>query len=295
MLGGGMSQFKGMITLPMVQCKILLAIQLVAFVFTLWTGPGQAAEGIKFKGVYVKPYNSTYVVIKDVNIRSLPKTKSKRLGKYKSGRRIQVVGVAGGSWLAVREKGSDVGFVYKLFLLPVINGTLDKALTGVASSERKPATDCKYTISFEGKSPVEGQSFEIADYDIVWECIRAKKKIMFRTPMFITETPYKLTHKRTFQITVDVLDQDRGYDEIFSTFILFDLEKSRVFYDGVSIKKYAYVSAAKEFSAKSIAQALKGAAVIALKTWNKMAWEKLIKNMPKYSDPLPRKLITKKN
>ena len=290
-----MSQIKGMITVPLVQSKILLAIRLIAFVFTLWGGPGYAAEGVKFKGVYVKPYNSTYIVIKDVNIRSLPETKSKRLGKYKSGRRIQVVGIAGGSWLAVRENNSDVGFVYKLFLLPLINGTLDQALTGVASSKRKPGTDCKYTISFEGKSPVEGQFFEIADYDIIWECTRAKKKIMFRTPMFITEAPYKLSHKRIFQITVDVLDQDRGYDEIFSTFILFDLEKSRVFYDGVSIKKYAYVSAAKEFPAKSIAQALKGAAVIALKRWNKMAWKNLIKNMPKYSDPLPRKLIAKKN
>ena len=289
-----MLQIKDLITVPLVHSKIFLAFLLTAFIFTFWTGSGQATESIKFKGVQVKPYNGTYLVLKNVSIRSLPKTKSKQLGIYKSGRRVQVVGLAAGSWLAIRENGLDVGFVYKKFLLPLIDGTLTKDLTGVASSREKPTTDCKYTISFEGKSPVEGHFFEIADYDIIWKCTRAKKRIMFRTPMFITEAPYKLSQKRIFQITVDVLDQDRGYDEILSTFILFDVGKSLVFYDGVSIKKYGYVAYTKKIPAKSVVQALKGAAVIALKTWNKKAWKDLIRNMPKYPDPIPEKFRLKK-
>ena len=54
------------------------------------------------------------------------------------------------------------------------------------------------------------------------------------------------------------LDQDRGYDEILSTFILFDQEKNKVSYDGISIKKYGFISAIKEISANSTAEGSDG-------------------------------------
>jgi hypothetical protein len=119
----------------------------------------------------------------------------------------------------------------------------------------------------------------------VWDCTREKRKIKFRTPMFITEAPYQLSQKRIFQITVDVVDLDGGYDEIFSTFILFNMEKGLVLYDGVSIKKYGHDPATRKIPAKTVKQALKGAAVIALQAWNKAAWKDLIREMPKYPDP----------
>ena len=288
-----MAQIKRMISVPLIHSKSFLAFVSATFFLILWMGSVEAAESIKFRNVNVKPYNETYVVTSDVSIRSLPNTKSKRLGRYKSGRRIQVVGLASSSWLAVREKGRDIGFVYKKYLLPLIDGTLESDLTGLAQSNEKPATNCKYTISFEGKSSVEGQFFEIADYDIIWKCKRAKKGVIFRTPMFIAEAPYKKSQKRIYQITIDVLDLDRGYDEILSTFILYDIEKRIVFFEGVSNKKYGSMSPASKFPVKSIAHALKVAAAIALKTWNKKAWKDLIKNMPKYSDPVPKKIIPK--
>ncbi len=289
-----MERFKDVITDLLVYCTNFLAILLAGLFFLGFVESSQAAENLRFRGVQIKPHKGNYIVIKDVSIRSLPKTKSKRLGSFKTGQRIQVVGFADGLWVAVRKKSQDVGFVYGKFLLPLIDGTLTKDLKGSASTRKKLSTNCQFTIHFEGKSKVEGQLFEIADYDILWECKRARKKIMFRTPMFISEAPYKLSQKRVFQITIDVLDQDRGYDEILSTFILFDEENNIVFYDGISIKKYGFVSVIKNISANSTAEALKGAASIALKTWNKKAWKNLIKNMPKYPDPILRKLIPKK-
>ncbi len=284
-----MTDPRDMTAAPPVHTTKVLAVLLAAFLFMAGTGPAIAAESMEFRGVKVKPYKGTYVVLKDVSIRSLPKTKSKRLGSYKAGRRIDVVGFAAGAWVAVREKGRDVGFVYKKVLLPLIDGTLSRDLRGKASAKGKPATECRYIISFEGKSAVEGQVFEIADYDIVWECTRAKREIKFRTPMFITEAPYPLSQKRIFQITVDVLDLDRGYDEILSTFIVFNMEKGLVLYDGVSIAKYGHVPGTKNIPAKTAPEALKGAAAIALQTWNKAAWTNLIKNMHKYPDPEPEK------
>ena len=284
-----MVQPRDMIDAPLAQAAKVLAVLLAAFLLSAGTGPVLAAETLEFLGVKVEPYKGTYIVLKDVSIRALPKTKSKRKGSYKAGRRIQVVGFAPGAWVAVREKGRDVGFVYENVLLPLIDGTLARDLIGKASAKGKPATECRYIISFEGKSAVEGQVFEIADYDIVWDCNREKRKIKFRTPMFITEAPYPLSQKRVFQITVDVVDLDGGYDEIFSTFILFNMEKGLVLYDGVSNEKYGRVPATKKFPAKTVSQALKGAAQIALQVWNKAAWKDLIRDMPKYPDPIPKK------
>ncbi|NQV84579.1 MAG: SH3 domain-containing protein [Rhodospirillales bacterium] len=270
---------------------MVLVVLLAVVLFSVVPGTASAAETVEFRGFKVEPYNGTYVVLNDVSIRAKPETKSERLGSYKAGRRIQVVGFAAGAWVAVREKGRDVGFVYAKVLLPLINGVLSRDLTGqiLAKYKGEPDTDCRYTIRFEGKSAVEGQVFEIADYDIVWDCNRAKRKIKFRTPMFITEAPYQLSQKRIFQITVDVVDLDGGYDEILSTFVLFNMEKSLVIYDGVSIEKYGHPPATKNVAAKTLGQALKGAAEIALQTWNAAAWTDLIKNMPKYPDLVPEK------
>ena len=284
-----MVQSRGLIALLYSYSTSFLSTLLTVCVILLCAGYSQANETIIFKGVKVKPFNDTYLVLKDVSVRSLPKTSSKRLGSLKSGDRVQIVGLAVDSWLAVRKKRRDFGFVYRKYLLPLIDGSLSKDLKGEATARAKPSTNCKFTISFEGKSFVEGQIFEISDYYIIWECMRAKEKIKFRTPMFITEAPYKLSQKKIFQITIDVLDLDRGYDEILSTFILFDKEKGFVSYDGVSIKKYGYVNAKKEISVKTIPQALKGAAVIAINSWNKKTWKELIKNMPNYPDPIIRK------
>ena len=250
----------------------------------LAVGPALAAEKkpppkpMIFRGVKVKPLHGQYLVLKDVNIRARPKTKSKKMGSFKAGKRIDVVARAAGAWVAVREGGKDLGFVYDRILLPLIDGTLKKDLKG--KTLVKGGASCQYRIRFEGKSQVEGQVFEIADYDVFWDCLDGKRKVKFRTPMFITEAPYQLGTKRIFQISIDVLDIEGGYDDIFSTTLLYDKDKNRVAFDSVSIKKFGQTPMIKEIPAKTVPQALRAAVIITLATWNKSAWKDLIKNFP---------------
>ena len=231
-----------------------------------------------FLGVKTTPHKGEYVVLKDVNVRAKPKTKSKKIGSLKAGRRVQVVAKAPGAWMAVREGTKDLGFVYALMLMPLIDGALAEDLTGKASV--KGGADCDYRIRFDGKSPVEGQLFEIADYDVMWDCRVGKRKVRFRTPMFITEAPYQLGSKRIYQINVDVLDLYGGYDDILSTIVLYDKDKDRVTFDGVSIKKYGKTPKEKTVKAGNVSEALTGAVKIALSAWNKSTWRDLIKNVP---------------
>lgn len=242
--------------------------------------PVRAAEKktMTFLGVKVTPLEGEYVVMKDVNVRAKPKTKSKKIGSLKAGRRVQVVAKAPGAWMAVRDGTKDLGFVYAPMLMPLIDGTLAEDLTGKASV--KGGAECDYRIRFDGKSPVEGQLFEIADYDVMWKCKVGKRQIRFRTPMFITEAPYQLGSQRVFQINVDVLDLYGGYEDILSTIVLYEKDKDRVIFDGVSIKKYGQTPKEKTLKAGNVSEALTGAVRIALSAWNKSAWKDLIKNAP---------------
>ena len=242
--------------------------------------PVRAAEKktMTFLGVEVRPHEGEYVVLKDVNIRAKPKTKSKKVGSLKAGRRVRVVAKAPGAWMAVREGTKDLGFVYSPMLMPLIDGALAEELTGKASV--KGGADCDYRIRFEGKSQVEGQVFEIADYDVMWDCTVAKRRVRFLTPMFITEAPYRLGSKRIYQINVDVLDLYSGYEDILSTIVLYDVDKDRITFDGVSIKKYGRTPKEKTLKAANVPEALTGAVKMALSVWNKSAWKDLIKNAP---------------
>ncbi len=260
---------------PVVAAVLLMALAV---------GPALAAEKktppkpMIFMGVKVKPLQGQYLVLKDVNIRARPKTKSKKVGSFKAGKRINVVARAAGAWVAVREGGKNLGFVYDQILLPLIDGTLEKDLEGKASV--KGGVTCQYRIRFEGKSQVEGQVFEIADYDIYWDCLDGKRKVKFRTPMFITEAPYQLGTKRIFQISIDILDIEGGYEDIFSTTLFYDKDKNRITFDSVSIEKFGQTPATKEIPAKTVPQALVAAVKISLTAWNKSAWKDLIKNTP---------------
>ncbi len=256
------------------------AIAFAAVIFLTFAGGSvlAAEDGPKtFLGVKVKPYKGTFLVLKDVNVRAKPKTKSKRVGGYKTGQRIKGVARAGG-WIAVRKDGKDQGFVYDKVLMPLIDGVLFKDIVGQVSV--KGGANCEYIIHFEGKSPVEGQLFEIADYDVFWDCLLGKRKVKFRTPMFITEAPFQMGQKRIYQVNIDILDIEGGYEEIFSTIFLYDQDKARITFDGVSIEKFGRAPEKKEAPAKTVPEALTAAVRIALTAWNKAAWSDLIKNTP---------------
>ncbi len=226
----------------------------------------------KFLGVEVERDIGVYLVTRDVNIRAKPLTKSKRVGRYKMGERIDVVGRAPGAWVAVREDGKDKGFVYEPILLPLIDGTLERDLTGKLVAKGSPP--CDYVVSFAGKSAAEGQLFEIADYDVRWSC---RGPIEFLTPMFITEAPYQMGQKKVFQISVDILELDDGFEEVFSTTVFYDKSKGEVRFDSVSSKKYGRASAAGKVRADGVEAALKAAVKLAHAAWNKTVWRELAK------------------
>jgi hypothetical protein len=255
-----------------------LALAAGAFLaFAALAGPALAADRpvTVFMGVKVTPYPGIYVVQKDVNVRGKPDTKSNKIGSLQAGARIHAVAKTAGGWLAIRDGQTDVGFVHDSALLPLIDGTLGKDIQGNVQISDGPA--CAYVIRFEGKSQVEGQMFEIADYDVAWDCKLDGRALKFRTPMFITEASYQLNQKRIFQINVDVLDLFGGLDEILSTILLYDEDMGRVAFDSVTVEKYKRAPATKEAPAKTVAKALEGAVRIAASAWNKQAWSDLSK------------------
>ena len=266
-----------------VSAVVLLAILAVALPAPGWTAskksnkPDQKPK-MTFMGVTVTPHSGLYLVLRDVNVRDKPKTESNKVRSLKAGRRIRVVAKAAGVWVAVREGGKDLGFVFGQFLMPVIEGKLDKDLKGKAAVPGGAA--CTYSIHFEGKSPVEGQLFEIADYDVLWDCRRGGGKIKFRTPMFITEAPFQMGSKRIYQISIDILDLEGGYEEVFSTTVLYDEDNAKITFDSISNKKFGQPPKTKEAPAKSVTEALTGAAGIALSAWNESAWTNLINAKP---------------
>lgn len=236
-----------------------------------------ADKTITFLGEKVVADPHAYVVVKDVNVRAKSTTKSGKVGSLREGTRVQTVAKAPGGWRAVRDGNADLGFVHESTLLPLIDGTLKKDLAGKVKIADGPA--CDYVIRFEGKSPVEGQPFEIADYDINWTCMLGANKIGFRTPMFITEAPFQLNQKRVFQISVDMLDLYGGDEVILSTIVLYEEEKRRVVFDSVTLDKYGRKPPDRTAPAKTVAEALDGAARIAVAAWNKSAWNDLVKNL----------------
>ena len=186
---------------------------------------GQDADTQTFLTVEIKPWKGTYLVLKDANVRALPLTKGRRLGRLEEGSRVEVVGRANGPWLAVRQAGKDYGFVYEQIMMPIIDGRLEAALDGTLTSGSR---ECRYAVRFTGKSAAQGQLFEFADYEVEWRCRQGELKAAFATPMFLTEGPYQGRSKPVHQVTVDIMEMEAGLEEIFSTNLLGDRGKARL-------------------------------------------------------------------
>jgi len=242
------------------------------------TGGAVLAEDRNFLGVNVTSIEGTYLVTKGVNVRAGPKTESKKLGTVKAGTRVQVVGRAkgGAGWMAIKnDEGTDYGFVYAPILLPLIDGTLDKNFSGrVLLEEHAP---CGYTFEFRGKNTVEGEDYVFSDYEVSYRCNDKGKPFGILAPMFMTEVPFRLTHKPVFQISIDLMEVENGYDEIFSTTFDYVRDEKKVVFAGVSIKELGRTPKEKERSANSIAEALIGAVEIAPDAWGPKVWQQLSK------------------
>ncbi|MBM08650.1 MAG: hypothetical protein CMF69_03615 [Magnetovibrio sp.] len=234
---------------------------------------------LKFLGISVKPYRGSYIVLKDVNVRAKPLTKSRRLGRLKSGIRVEATGRVKGPWLLVRTSGGMKGFVFEPILMPVIDGTLAKPIKGDIAID--DGRSCDYTIEFLGKTQAKGLSFEFADFEISWRCKKGGKIIEFNTPMFLSEGPHQGTRKPVHQITIDIMEHESGLEEVFSTHLLWDREKGDVQFDSVNIKKYIFTRKLESRAADSIATAFNSAVYLSASSWASGVWSALGKKSKK--------------
>lgn len=242
-------------------------------------GNSARGEDRQFLGLDITVLEGTYLVTKGANIRAAPKTESEKLGTVNPGAKIEVVGRAkgGAGWMAIQQDGKDFGFVYAPILLPMIDGTLDKSVSGRVLIEKH--SPCGYTFEFRGKNTVEGEDYIFSDYEIIYRCNEKGKPFRVLAPMFMTEVPFRLTHKPAFQISIDLLEVENGLDEIFSTSFEYLPEEKRVVFIGVSIKELGRTPRNKERSANSIAEALAAAVEIAPDAWNEKVWQQLSKEL----------------
>jgi uncharacterized protein YraI len=225
------------------------------------------------------PVSGTYLVSRNVRVRAEPRTKSFEINRLSKGERVEAVGRPKDSaWLAVSKGGKNLGFVYSPALQPLIDGTLDAEIKGKASFGGD--LSCDYTVRFEGKNQAEGGDFDISDYEIDYTCKLRGKKIAFSALMFITEAPYQVSEKLVYQISIDVMEIEDGYDEIFSTILMYRRGSDLVVFDSVSMKKYMRPPSDKEMPAMSVSEALAAAVEMAPGAWNGKFWQALAKAKP---------------
>lgn len=233
--------------------------------------PVRAAE---FMGVEVDGPALDYIVLRDVNVRSKPDTKSKRLAGLKKGTIIHSPGRHLG-WVAVLDTEKPVGFAYKKYLLPVIDGTLINPVVGTASIAS--GGTCTFTIEFVGKSDASSALFKMADYETIVWCQYNGESVSTTMFMFMTEGPMTRAKPNLHQIGMDVLEieSEDGYEDVFSTNVLFDHEKQSIRFDGVSLKGYSVDPRETQKNVTSVVDALTGAVQMALESWNDKTWKEL--------------------
>ena len=254
-------------------CTLVMACAMFAF------GGSAVADDnktITFMGQEIIAAPGTYLVRKDVNIRSLPKTSGKRLGKFEDGTVIDVAGRAPKSeWFAAVEGGVPVGFVFGSVLLPIIDGRVDEDVTG--ELQVGPGLRCGFRIIFMGKTGGEVGLIRTSDYEATIVCERKSLRVRFPAQMFITEEPFNGSKKsRVFQINVDLLDGLHDLDDIFSTITLFDLDKAQVRFDKAT--EPTFIGGENPVEARpadSVEEALAAALEIALILWSPVVWDEI--------------------
>jgi hypothetical protein len=253
-----------------------LSVLVFSVVVTMAGVPAEA-EDLQFLGIGVFSQKGTYLVTKGANVRAEPMTKAKKLGKLRAGEQVQVVGRAkgGAGWMAIQKNDKDYGFVYKPILLPIIDGTLKESISGVVMIEEHEP--CGYTFNFHGKNTVEGEDYIFSDYEITYRCNDKGKPFRLLAAMFMSEVPFRLTHEPVFQISIDLMEVENGYDEIFSTVFEYRPDEKKVVFAGVSLKGLERTPKEKERPVNTIVEALTAAVEIAPDAWGKKVWKQIHK------------------
>lgn len=253
-------------------------LPLVAIILGALSTPLTAQEGalVEFMGEKINAAPGTYIVRKDVNIRAAPRTSGKRLGGFDDGTVIEVVGrVPNSEWYAALDGGEPRGFVFGSVLSPIIDGRVDDDVTG--ELQVGPGLRCGFRIQFLRKTGGQDGLIRTSDYDTAIVCERKATRVRFPAQMFITEEPFNGSRsQRIFQINVDLLDSLHDLDDIFSTIMLFDLDKGQVRFDKVTEPAFATgENPAEARPAVNVREALAAALEIALTVWSPAIWDEI--------------------
>ncbi len=254
-----------------------LVFIVVTAAYALSPSPAMAQRS-SFLGVEIQPLVGVYLVLKDVNVRARPETKSKRVGRLKRRDRVDSPGRDRGPWIAVRVGGKDLGFVFEPTLMLILEGALDVDLKGtLRPPPNAPKTPpCNYVIHFDGKSSAEGQPFEFADYEVRWRCGTGKQSVRFLTPMYMAEGSTRGDGRSVYQITIDIPELGNESEDQFSTNMQFDRRAGVVRFDAVNVKELGAKPARAEVNAASVAEALHQAVAMAHRSWTVKTWAALI-------------------
>ncbi|MFP6734785.1 MAG: SH3 domain-containing protein [Rhodospirillales bacterium] len=224
--------------------------------------------------VTIVPEKAPYVILRDINVRRRPDTKSKRIGRFKKGTLIQSTGRARGTgWIQVRTDKIQVGFVYSAMVAPLIDGALKSNIEGRLA--RPGLLACRYTIEFEGKSQIEKELQRTADYAVPFACTLAGKPLNFTATMFLTELPYRESGPPIYQINVDLRDMPLEGEDVLTVIALYNTKKAQVSFDTVNDKSFGSGAKIAPKNAAGLDAALKAAIEIAYASWGKAAWEQL--------------------
>ncbi len=232
-----------------------------------------------FAKVKLSPAAQRYLVLKDVNVRVGPETKSKRIGRLRKRELVKAVGKAQGTdWVAVLKNGKNFGFVYGTALVPMIDGALSAPISGNLAARTvggRKLPPCHYQIQFESKMKVQGVLQITSDYLLGMECDYKKKTIKIKATMFVTELPYLDIKKPIYQINVDLFDIQMGDEDVFSATVLYNVPKKVIVFDGVNKETLRAKGKIATKNVSDLPAALKGAVAMAYQSWGAKIWDQL--------------------
>lgn len=235
---------------------------------------GAPVHGAEFLGVEIDKLDRTYVVTRDVNVRAKPDTKAKRIEGLKKGQQVHVVGRHQG-WLAIMREGKPLGFTYRKYLTPLINGVLKQPVRG--SAKVNDDGKCAFEIVYSGRSTAGEEEYGMVDYDVRVQCERGGNALSFDLFMFMTEAAYRPAKPNVHQISIDLLEIDSNgeYDESFTTNVFYNSDKGKVVFGEVTLQPYAGTPTDGEQDVSSVPETLGAAVRMALESWNAKAWDDL--------------------
>jgi hypothetical protein len=261
--------------------RVRATFALALLLSILGVAPANAAD--LPPGFTLTPTVPRYLVLRDAYVRAAPDNNAERIGGVAKGQRIAVVGkilvpkTKDTHWIAVKLRGGRTGYVFGTALVAAIDGALKAPLTGALAAPDRP--DCRYTVTFEGKSQVADDVQQTADYDVALECVWRGTPLAFGAGMFITELPFQERHD-VFQINIDLWDMRVNDEDVLSVTALYDPMAQRVAFESVNDETLGSGNGVAPAPAADVPAALSAALAIAHKVWQERAWE-ILASMPK--------------